>query len=171
VNLADGLDGLAAGLVIIAMASYAALSYVSGHYKLAQYLNIMFVPTGGEMTIFCLAIVGACLGFLWFNAFPAQVFMGDTGALPLGGLLGLAAILCKHEILLPIVGGVFVMETGSTLLQIAWFHMTKGKRLFRMAPLHHHFELKGWSEPQVVTRFMILAVLFGLAALGTLKIR
>jgi phospho-N-acetylmuramoyl-pentapeptide-transferase len=162
---------VAAGLVIIAMASYAALSYVSGHYKLAQYLNIMFVPTGGEMTIFCLAIVGACLGFLWFNAFPAQVFMGDTGALPLGGLLGLAAILCKHEILLPIVGGVFVMETGSALLQIVWFHMTKGKRLFRMAPLHHHFELKGWSEPQVVTRFMILAVLFGLAALGTLKIR
>jgi phospho-N-acetylmuramoyl-pentapeptide-transferase len=171
VNLADGLDGLAAGLVIIALASYAVLSYVSGHYKLAQYLNIMFVPTGGEMTIFCLAMVGACLGFLWFNAWPAQVFMGDTGSLPLGGILGLAAILCKHEILLPIVGGVLVMETGSTLLQIVWFHATRGKRLFRMAPLHHHFELAGWSEPQVVTRFMILAVLFGLAALGTLKIR
>jgi phospho-N-acetylmuramoyl-pentapeptide-transferase len=171
VNLADGLDGLAAGLVTIALASYAVLTYVSGHYKLAQYLNIMFVPTGGEMTVFCLAMVGACLGFLWFNAWPAQVFMGDTGSLPLGGVLGLAAILCKHEILLPIVGGVLVMETGSTLLQIVWFHATGGKRLFRMAPLHHHFELKGWSEPQVVTRFMILAVLFGLAALGTLKIR
>ena len=171
VNLADGLDGLAAGLVTVAMGCYAVLCYVSGHYKLAQYLNIMFVPTGGEMTIFCLAIVGACLGFLWFNAWPAQVFMGDTGSLPLGGLLGLAAILCKHEILLPIVGGVLVMETGSTLLQIGYFHLTGGKRLFRMAPLHHHFELAGWSEPQVVTRFMILAVLFALAALATLKIR
>ena len=171
VNLADGLDGLAAGLVIIALGSYGVLTYVSGHYKLAQYLNVMFVPTGGEMTIFCLAIVGACMGFLWFNAWPAQVFMGDTGSLPLGGILGLAAILCKHETLLPIVGGVLVMETGSTLLQIVWFHATGGKRLFRMAPLHHHFELVGWSEPQVVTRFMILAVLFGLAALGTLKIR
>lgn len=171
VNLADGLDGLAAGLVVIAMGSYAVLSYVSGNFKLAQYLNIMFVPTGGEMTIFCLAVVGACLGFLWFNCWPAQVFMGDTGSLPLGGILGLSAILCKHEILLPIVGGVLVMETGSTLLQIGYFHATGGKRLFRMAPLHHHFELAGWSEPQVVTRFMILAVLFGLAALGTLKIR
>ena len=171
VNLADGLDGLAAGLVTVALGSYAVLSYVSGHYKLAQYLNVMFIPTGGEMTIFCLAMVGACMGFLWFNAWPAQVFMGDTGSLPLGGILGLAAILCKHEILLPIVGGVFVMETGSTLLQIGYFHATAGKRLFKMAPLHHHFELAGWSEPQVVTRFMILAVLFALAALATLKIR
>jgi len=171
VNLADGLDGLATGLVTIAMGSYAVLSYVSGNYKLAQYLNIMFIPTGGEMTIFCLAVVGACLGFMWFNCHPAQVFMGDTGSLPLGGILGLAAVLCKHEILLPIVGGVLVMETGSTLLQIGYFHTTGGKRLFLMAPLHHHFELKGWSEPQVVTRFMILAVLFGLAALATLKIR
>ncbi len=171
VNLADGLDGLAAGLVTIALGSYAVLTYVSGHYKLARYLNIMFIPTGGEMTILCLAMVGACLGFLWFNAWPAQVFMGDTGSLPLGGVLGLAAILCKHEILLPIVGGVLVLETGSTLLQIAYFHATGGRRLFRMAPLHHHYELKGWSEPQVVTRFMILAVFFGLAALGTLKIR
>jgi phospho-N-acetylmuramoyl-pentapeptide-transferase len=171
VNLADGLDGLAAGLVTIALGSYAVLTYVSGHYRLAQYLNIMFVPTGGEMTILCLAMVGACLGFLWFNAWPAQVFMGDTGSLPLGGILGLAAILCKHEMLLPIIGGVLVMETGSTLLQICYFHATGGRKLFRMAPLHHHFELAGWSEPQVVTRFMILAVLFGMAALGTLKIR
>lgn len=171
VNLADGLDGLAAGLVTIALGSYAVLSYVSGHYRLAQYLNIMFIPTGGEMTVFCLALVGACLGFMWFNAYPAQVFMGDTGSLPLGGILGLAAILCKHEVLLPIVGGVLVMETGSTLLQIGYFHATGGKRLFRMAPLHHHFELAGWSEPQVVTRFMILAVLFALGAMATLKIR
>jgi phospho-N-acetylmuramoyl-pentapeptide-transferase len=123
------------------------------------------------MTVFCLAMVGACLGFMWFNAYPAQVFMGDTGSLPLGGVLGLVAILCKHEMLLPIIGGVLVMETGSTILQIAYFRATKGKRLFRMAPLHHHFELAGWSEPQVVTRFMILAVLFGLGALATLKIR
>jgi phospho-N-acetylmuramoyl-pentapeptide-transferase len=171
VNLADGLDGLAAGLMTIALGSYAVLCYVSGHIRLAQYLNIMFIPTGGEMTVFCLALVGACLGFMWFNAHPAQVFMGDTGSLPLGGLLGLVAILCKHEILLPIIGGVLVMETGSAILQIAYFRATKGKRLFRMAPLHHHFELAGWSEPQVVTRFMILAVLFGLGALATLKIR
>jgi len=171
VNLADGLDGLAAGLVTIALGSYAVLCYVSGHYKLAQYLNIMFIPTGGEMTVFCLALVGACLGFMWFNAHPAQVIMGDTGSLPLGGVLGLAAILCKHEMLLPIIGGVLVMETGSTLLQIGWFHVTGGRRLFRMAPLHHHFELAGWSEPQVVTRFVILAVLFAFAALATLKIR
>jgi phospho-N-acetylmuramoyl-pentapeptide-transferase len=171
VNLADGLDGLAAGLMTIALGSYAVLCYVSGHIRLAQYLNIMFIPTGGEMTVLCLALVGACLGFMWFNAYPAQVFMGDTGSLPLGGVLGLVAILCKHEMLLPIIGGVFVMETGSTLMQIGYFRATKGKRLFRMAPLHHHFELAGWSEPQVVTRFMILAVLFGLGALATLKIR
>jgi phospho-N-acetylmuramoyl-pentapeptide-transferase len=171
VNLADGLDGLAAGLMTIALGSYAVLSYVSGNIKLAQYLNIMFVPSGGEMTVFCLAMAGACLGFLWFNAHPAEVFMGDTGSLPLGGLLGLAAILCKQEMLLPIIGGVLVMEAGSVLLQVAHFRATKGKRLFKMAPLHHHYELKGWSEPKVVTRFMILAVLFGLAALATLKVR
>jgi phospho-N-acetylmuramoyl-pentapeptide-transferase len=171
VNLADGLDGLAAGLATIALGSYAVLCYVSGHYKLASYLNVMFIPTGGEMTVFCLAMAGACLGFLWFNAHPAQIFMGDTGSLPLGGVLGLAAILCKHEMLLPIVGGVFVLETGSVLLQIIYFRSTKGKRLFRMAPLHHHYELAGWSEPQVVTRFMILAILCGLAALATLKVR
>ncbi|MBM3313086.1 phospho-N-acetylmuramoyl-pentapeptide-transferase [candidate division WOR-3 bacterium] len=171
VNLADGVDGLAAGLATVAFASFAVLSYVSGHIRHAHYLNIMFIPTGGEMTVFCLAMVGACLGFLWFNAFPAQVFMGDTGSLPLGGLLGLAAVLCKHEILLPIVGGVLVLETGATLLQIGHFHLTGGKRLFRMAPLHHHFELAGWSEPQIVTRFMILAVLFAFAGLATLKVR
>jgi phospho-N-acetylmuramoyl-pentapeptide-transferase len=171
VNLADGLDGLAAGLLTISLGAYAVLCYVSGHFRLAQYLNIMFVPTAGEMTVFCLAMVGACLGFLWFNAHPAQVFMGDTGSLPLGGLLGLAAILCKHEMLLPIVGGVFLLEAVSVILQVAYFRATKGKRLFRMAPLHHHFELTGWSEPQVVTRLLILAVLFGLGALGTLKIR
>ena len=171
VNLADGLDGLAAGLLTISLGSYGVLSYAAGNVKLAQYLNIMFVPTGGEMTVFCLAMTGACLGFLWYNAHPAEVFMGDTGSLPLGGLLGLAAILCKHEMLLPIIGGVFVMEAGSVLLQVGWFRGTKGKRLFRMAPLHHHFELAGWAESKVVARFMILGVLFALAALATLKIR
>ena len=171
VNLADGLDGLASGLLTISLGSYGVLCYAAGNVKLAQYLNIMFVPTGGEMTVFCLAMTGACLGFLWYNAHPAEVFMGDTGSLPLGGLLGLAAILCKHEMLLPIIGGVFVMEAGSVLLQVAYFRSTKGKRLFRMAPLHHHFELAGWTESKVVARFMILGVLFALAALATLKIR
>ncbi len=171
VNLTDGLDGLAAGLLVVALTSYAALCYVSGHIKIAEYLNIMFVSNAGEMTVFCLALVGGCLGFLWFNAHPAQVFMGDTGSLPLGGALGLAAMVSKHELLLLLIGGVFVLETGSVLLQIVYFHATKGKRLFRMAPLHHHYELKGWQESQIVTRFMILAVLFGLTALATLKIR
>jgi phospho-N-acetylmuramoyl-pentapeptide-transferase len=171
VNFADGLDGLAAGLLTVALGSYGALTYAAGNIKLARYLNIMFVPTGGEMTVFCLAATGACLGFLWFNAHPAQVFMGDTGSLPLGGLLGLVAILCKHEMLLPLIGGVFVMEAGSVLLQIVWFRLFGRRRLFRMAPIHHHFELGGWSEPQVVTRLLVLAVLFSLGALATLKIR
>ena len=170
-NLADGLDGLAAGLLVVALGTYAVLAYVAGHFRMAQYLNIIFVPTAGEMTVFCLALTGACLGFLWFNAHPAEVFMGDTGSLPLGGALGLAAVLTKHEVLLPIVGGVFVMEAASVLLQVGYFRATRGKRLFRMAPIHHHFELAGWSEPKVVTRFMILAALFGLAALASLKIR
>jgi len=171
VNLADGLDGLAAGLVIVALISYAILCYVSGNVNIAGYLNVMFVSGSGEMTVYCLALVGACLGFLWFNALPAQVFMGDTGSLPLGGALALAAIVSKQEILLLLIGGVFVLEAVSVLLQVIYFRTTGGKRLFRMAPLHHHFELKGWAESQVVTRFMILAVLFGMLALGSLKIR
>lgn len=171
VNLADGLDGLAAGLVTIALGSYGVLLYVSGNFRLARYLNVMFVPASGELVILCLAVTGACLGFLWFNAHPAEVFMGDTGSLPLGGILGLAAIVSKQEMLLPLVGGVFVMEAASVLMQVGYFHSTGGKRLFRMAPIHHHFELAGWSEPKVVTRFMILALLFGLGALATLKIR
>lgn len=171
VNLTDGLDGLAAGLLTIALGSYGVLCYAAGNFKLARYLNIMFVPTGGEMAVFCFALAGACLGFLWFNAHPAQIFMGDTGSLPLGGFLALAAVLCKHEMLLPLVGGVFVMEAGSVLLQVFYFRATRGRRLFRMAPIHHHFELGGWSEPQVVARLTILAVLFALGALATLKIR
>lgn len=171
VNLSDGLDGLAPGLLVIALGSYAVLCYVSGHAELARYLNLMFVRGCGEMAVYCAALAGACLGFLWFNCHPAQVFMGDTGSLPLGGALGLAAVVSKHEVLLLLIGGMFVIETGSVLLQVGWFRATGGKRLFRMAPLHHHFELGGWTETQVVTRFLILAVLFGLVALASLKIR
>ncbi|HDQ98959.1 MAG TPA: phospho-N-acetylmuramoyl-pentapeptide-transferase [candidate division WOR-3 bacterium] len=171
VNLADGLDGLAAGLLVIALASFAALCYVSGHAGLAEYLNILFVRSSGEMTVYCLALVGGALGFLWFNAHPAQVFMGDTGSLPLGGALAFVAVVSRHEFLLFVVGGVFVLEALSVMMQVAWFRSTGGRRLFRMAPLHHHFELKGWAETQVVTRFMILAVLLGLVAMASLKIR
>jgi len=171
VNLADGLDGLAAGLLAIALGGYVALTYVSGHVKIAEYLNIMFVGASGEMAVYCAALVGGCLGFLWFNCHPAQVFMGDTGSLPLGGALALAAVVSKHEMLLVLVGGVFVLEAASVLLQIGYFRVTRGGRLFKMAPLHHHFELLGWQETQVVTRFMIVAVLFSLVALATLKIR
>lgn len=171
VNFADGLDGLAAGLASVALPAYAVLCYVAGNYRLAGYLNIIFCPTVGEFSVLCLALTGACLGFLWYNAHPAQLFMGDTGSLPIGGVLGLAAVLCKHEILLPIVGGVFAMEMISVVLQIGWFRATGGKKLFRMAPIHHHFELIGWAETQIVTRFMILAVLFATAAVASLKIR
>ncbi len=171
VNLSDGLDGLAPGLLTVTLGTYTALCYVSGNFKIAQYLNIQYVPVSGEMTVFCLALTGACLGFLWFNSYPAEIFMGDTGSLPLGGALGLAAIVSKHELLLPIVGGVFVLEAGSVLLQVIYFHSTGGKRIFRMAPLHHHFEFKGWVEPKIVTRFVIVAVLCGMVALATLKVR
>ncbi|MGQ9707907.1 MAG: phospho-N-acetylmuramoyl-pentapeptide-transferase [bacterium] len=171
VNLSDGLDGLAAGLLAVALTTYAVLCYVSGHFKIAQYLNIQFISGSGEMTVYCLALAGATLGFLWFNAHPAQVFMGDTGSLPLGGALGLVAIISKHELLLPIIGAVFVMEAGSVLLQVIVFHSTRGKRFFKMAPLHHHYELKGWAESKIVTRFMIIAVLFAMIALATLKVR
>jgi len=171
VNLSDGLDGLAAGLLAVALSGYAVLCYVSGHFKFAHYLNIQFLSGAGEMTVFCLALSGACLGFLWFNAYPAEIFMGDTGSLPLGGALGLAAVISKHELLLPIIGGVFVMEAGSVLVQVIVFHSTRGKRLFKMAPLHHHYELKGWAESKIVSRFMILAVLFAILALTTLKVR
>ncbi|MEO0070937.1 MAG: phospho-N-acetylmuramoyl-pentapeptide-transferase [candidate division WOR-3 bacterium] len=171
VNLSDGLDGLASGLLSVAFVIFTALAYVSGHSKIAQYLNIQFVPGSGEMAVFSFALAGACLGFLWFNAYPAEIFMGDTGSLPLGGALGLVAIIVKHELLLPIVGGVFLLEAGSVLLQVLVFHTTGGKRLFKMAPFHHHYELKGWTEPKIVTRFIILAVLCGMLALATLKVR
>ncbi|MCX7994596.1 MAG: phospho-N-acetylmuramoyl-pentapeptide-transferase [candidate division WOR-3 bacterium] len=171
VNLTDGLDGLAAGLLGISGLAYAALAYASGHSGISHYLNIIFVKNGGEITVFCTAMVGALLGFLWFNAYPAQVFMGDTGSLSLGAILGTIAILIKHEFLLVFVGGVFVIEVISVILQIIYFRHTKGKRLFLMAPLHHHYELKGLAEPKIVVRFWIVGIIFLMVALSTLKIR
>lgn len=171
VNLTDGLDGLAAGLVAISATVWAAISYISGRIDFSDYLNIIYLPSAGELTVYCAALGGAALGFLWFNAHPAQVFMGDTGSLALGSALGMLAILLKKEILLIIIGGVFVAETLSVILQVWYFKRTGGKRIFRMAPIHHHFELKGWSEPQVVVRFWIIGILLALLSLTTFKIR
>lgn len=172
VNFADGLDGLAIGLLAIVAAAYAVLAYTGGHAKISDYLNILFIPRAGEMAVVCATVVGAGLGFLWFNSHPASIFMGDTGALPLGALMGFAAVVVKQEILLVIIGGVFVLEVVSVILQIIWFHASGGqKRLFRMTPLHHHFELKGWPEPKIVVRFWIWGILFALAGLATLKVR
>jgi phospho-N-acetylmuramoyl-pentapeptide-transferase len=169
VNLTDGLDGLAIGTFSIAAAAFTALSYVTGHRVLAQYLNLVHFETA-ELTIFCGSLVGASLGFLWYNSYPADLFMGDVGSLALGGALGTVAILIKQELLLPIVGGVFVLEALSVIIQVTSFKLT-GKRVFKMAPLHHHFELIGWSEPKVITRFLILGIIFGLFSLTTLKLR
>jgi phospho-N-acetylmuramoyl-pentapeptide-transferase len=169
VNLTDGLDGLAIGTFAIAAAAYTALAYVTGHRVLAQYLNLVHFETA-ELTIFCGSLVGASLGFLWYNSYPADIFMGDVGSLALGGALGTVAILIKQELLLPIVGGVFVLEALSVIIQVASFKMT-GQRVFKMAPLHHHFELIGWSEPKVITRFLILGIIFALFSLTTLKLR
>ncbi len=170
VNLTDGLDGLASGLVAFAGFTFAGLAYVSGHAKFSGYLNIMHLPAAGELTVFCAALVGASLGFLWYNCHPADVFMGDTGSLALGGALGTVAVLLKREFLLVVVGGVFVAEALSVMLQVASFKLT-GKRIFRMAPLHHHFELSGWPEARVVTRFYIAAALLSLVSLSTLKLQ
>ncbi len=171
VNLTDGLDGLAIGLVGITAFAFMLMAYVSGRVDTAQYLNIVFLEDSGELTIFALTLVGACLGFLWFNAHPAQVFMGDTGSMALGGALAGMAILLKKEFLLIIVGGVFVLEAASVLIQIASYRWRKGRRVFRMAPLHHHFELLGWAESRVVIRFWILGILLALISLSTFKIR
>ncbi len=171
VNLTDGLDGLAAGPTVITAAVYLVFSYLAGHIVLADYLHIPYVPGSGEVAVFCGAIVGGCLGFLWFNAFPAQIFMGDVGSLALGGALGTVAILIKQEMLLAIVGGIFVMEALSVILQVSFFKLTHGKRIFLMAPFHHHFEKKGWHETKVVVRFWIVSVILGLFALATLKLR
>jgi phospho-N-acetylmuramoyl-pentapeptide-transferase len=171
VNLTDGLDGLAIGPVIIAAVTYMVFAYVAGHVKFADYLQINYVAASGEAAIFCGAMAGAGLGFLWFNAYPAQMFMGDVGSLPLGGALGTVAVITKQEILLVIVGGLFVIEALSVILQVGFFKMTRGRRIFRMAPLHHHFELKGWAEPKVIVRFWIIAIALALFAMSTLKLR
>jgi phospho-N-acetylmuramoyl-pentapeptide-transferase len=170
VNLTDGLDGLATGCVMISAIAYTALAYVAGHAVIANYLDIIFVPGIAEITVFAGAIVGACLGFLWYNCHPAEVFMGDTGSLALGAAVGLIALLIKQELVLILVGGVFCLEALSVIVQVASFRTT-GKRVFRMAPLHHHFELAGWAESKVIVRFWILAMLFALLSLATLKLR
>ena len=170
VNLTDGLDGLAAGLAALAAAAFAGLAYVSGNVNLAGYLNIPYIPGSGELVIFCTALFGATLGFLWFNNHPADVFMGDTGSLALGGALGTVAVMLKKELLLFFIGGIFVAEALSVIIQVVSFKLRR-KRVFRMAPIHHHFELAGWTETQVVVRFWIISVVFALAGLATLKLR
>jgi phospho-N-acetylmuramoyl-pentapeptide-transferase len=170
VNLTDGLDGLAIVPVMIAAATFGLIAYLSGNANFAKYLQIHFVPGAGELAVICGALIGAGLGFLWFNAPPAMIFMGDTGSLALGGALGTIAVAIKHEIVLAIVGGLFVLETMSVIIQVASFKLT-GKRVFRMAPLHHHFEQKGWAEPTVVVRFWVISVVLALVGLATLKLR
>jgi len=170
VNLTDGLDGLAISAFAVAAAAFTALAYVTGHRVFAEYLLLVRFGPAAELTVFCGALVGASLGFLWFNSYPADIFMGDVGSLALGGALGTVAILIKQELLLPLVGGLFVLEALSVMIQVASFKLT-GKRVFRMAPLHHHFELVGWSEPKVITRFLIVAIVCALCSLATLKLR
>jgi phospho-N-acetylmuramoyl-pentapeptide-transferase len=170
VNLTDGLDGLASGCVAVAALAYAALAYVAGHAELAGYLGVPFIRGAEEMVILCAALGGSALGFLWYNTHPAEIFMGDTGSLSIGGLLAVAACVAKQELILGLVGGVFVIEAGSVLLQVASFKLS-GRRLFRIAPLHHHFQFKGWSEDKVVVRFWIVAVILALASVATLKVR
>jgi phospho-N-acetylmuramoyl-pentapeptide-transferase len=176
VNLTDGMDGLAASVTFIAMSALTALSYVSSDRRWADLLDITHKPEAAELTVFCGAMVGASLGFLWYNAPPAQVFMGDVGSLAIGGALGTIAILTKQEFLLPFIGGVFILEAASVMLQVGYFKFTKrntgtGKRIFRQAPLHHHFQMSGWKEPKIVFRFVIVAILFALLSLSTLKLR
>lgn len=176
VNLTDGLDGLAIGVIAIVMIALALLSYVSGNVIFADYLNIIYLPGSGELTVFVAALVGASLGFLWYNAYPAQIFMGDTGSLALGGAFGILAVLIKKELFIPILGGVFFMETISVIIQKIYFKYTKkkfgqGKRVFKMAPIHHHFELMGWAEPKIVVRFYIIAIILAIVTLISFKIR
>jgi phospho-N-acetylmuramoyl-pentapeptide-transferase len=171
VNLTDGLDGLAIVPVMIVATCFALISYLVGNHIFANYLQINFIPGTGELTVFCGALVGAGLGFLWYNAPPAMVFMGDTGSLAMGGALGTISLITKHEIVLAITGGLFVIETISVILQVGYFKLTKGKRIFLMAPIHHHFEKKGWAESTVVIRFWIISVILALIGLSTLKLR
>lgn len=170
VNLTDGLDGLAIGCTVIAAGALAVLTYVSGHATFASYLELERMPQVGELTIFCGAMVGAALGFLWYNAHPAEVFMGDVGSLALGGAIGTVAVMIKQELLLPFIGGIFVIEAVSVILQVASYKLRK-KRIFKMAPIHHHFELMGWSESKIIVRFWIASLVFALLALATLKLR
>jgi phospho-N-acetylmuramoyl-pentapeptide-transferase len=170
VNFTDGLDGLATVPVMIAAAAYGLIAYLVGNFVFAKYLDLHFVPGVGEVGVFCAAMVGSCLGFLWYNAPPAKIFMGDSGALALGGALGAVAVATKHEIVLAIVGGLFVLETVSVMVQVASFKLT-GKRVFRMAPIHHHFERLGWAEPTIVIRFWIISIMLALLGLATLKLR
>jgi phospho-N-acetylmuramoyl-pentapeptide-transferase len=176
VNLTDGLDGLAIGCTLIVGFVFLFFTYLAGNFNAARYLQIPYVNGAGELTVFCAALIGAGLGFLWFNCHPARVFMGDTGSLPLGGAFGIMGVLIHQPFILVIAGGVFVMEAVSVILQTGWFRFTRkrygvGRRIFLMAPLHHHFEKKGWYESQVVMRFYILCVLFAVVALATLKLR
>ena len=170
VNLSDGIDGLAIGLCAFCFFAFAGLAYLSGHRGFSDYLNIMYLEGSGEMAVYCMSVVGASLGFLWFNSHPAEVFMGDTGSLSLGGALGVVAVLLKRELLLVIIGGVFVVEALSVMIQVVSFKIT-GKRVFKMAPLHHHFELSGWHENKVVVRFWVIAILLALLSLSTLKLQ
>ena len=171
VNLTDGLDGLAIGPIIIATLTYTGIVYICGHFNFAEYLRIQFIKDAGEIAVASSAVLGARLGFLWFNSYPAQIFMGDVGSLSLGGLLGTIAVIVKHELLLILVGGIFVIEALSVIIQVGYFKYTGGKRFFKMAPLHHHFEELGWSEPKVIVRFWIVAVVLAMISLSTLKLR
>lgn len=170
VNLTDGLDGLATGLIIFVISAYAGISYLTGHIEIANYLRIPYIPGSAELTVFCMSVLGANIGFLWFNSHPAEIFMGDTGSLSLGGSIGLISLLIKKEILLLIVGGVFAAETLSVIVQVISYKLFK-KRVFLMTPLHHHFELKGWSESKIIVRFWIVGAMLALIALSTLKIQ
>jgi phospho-N-acetylmuramoyl-pentapeptide-transferase len=170
VNLTDGLDGLAIGPVMIAAGTYAVIAYVTGHLKLAEYLQIPYVAGVGELSVFCAAVVAAGLGFLWYNAYPAQMFMGDVGSLSLGAALGVVAVMTKNEVLLVIIGGVFVLEALSVIFQVASYKLRR-KRVFLMAPIHHHYELKGWKEPQIIVRFWIISFVCAVIGLSTLKLR
>jgi phospho-N-acetylmuramoyl-pentapeptide-transferase len=170
VNLTDGLDGLAIGPIVMAGGAFAVIAYLTGNFRAADYLKILNVRGAGELTVFCGALVGAAIGFLWFNCHPAEVFMGDAGSLALGASIGMLAVLTKAELLLPLIGGLYVLEAGSVILQVASFKLT-GRRVFRMAPLHHHYELNGWAEPKIVVRFWIVSFALALLALTTLKLR
>ncbi len=171
VNLTDGLDGLAISPLIVAFGSYVVFAYLSGHVTLSSYLQIPYVSGTGEISVLCGAVVGAGLGFLWYNAYPAEIFMGDVGSLPMGAVLGTVAIITKQELILILVGGLFVFEALSVIFQVAYFRITGGQRIFRMAPIHHHFELKGWPEPKVIVRFWIIAIILALLSFSSLKLR